>query len=363
MKKFSTAALVFAFATAFGSLAAAPGAQAAASVCAFLPNAPDQHVVVRGDTLWDISGKFLVHPWCWPQVWNMNRDEIRNPHWIYPGQIVYFDRVNGRLRLGQAGTDAKGGRLSPQVRIEGMGRGAVTSIPASAIEAFLTQPLIIEEDELNGTPHIVAAQEGHVYLGKGEKAYVAGDLKDSTSFQAFRPGAPLKDPETKKVIGYEAAFLGTLKLQRAGKTPDEAHSFIVVDSKQEMGIGDRLLPAPPTLIMNYVPHPPEQPVDARIVSIYGGVDNAGQNQVVTINRGSKDGIDIGTVLQLSRFGKTVVDRSADKTSWYGSKPTVKLPDEQYGTLFIFRIFKNISYGLIMQVTDTVNVGDFARSPE
>ena len=362
MKKFSTAALVFAFAAAFGSLAA-PAAQAAASTCAFLPNAPDQHTVVKGDTLWDISGKFLVHPWCWPQVWDMNREEIHNPHWIYPGQIVYFDRVAGRLRLGQPTGGANGGRLSPQVRVAGTGKDAVTSIPSSAIEAFLTQPLIIENDELTGTPHIVAAQEGHVNIGNGEKAYVAGDLKDGTSFQAFRPGTPLKDPVTKKVIGYEAAYLGTLKLQRTGQTPDEAHSFVVVDSKQEMSIGDRLLPVPPTPIMNYVPHPPEQPVDARIVSIYGGVDNAGQNQVVTINRGSNDGIDIGTVLQLSRFGQTVVDKGADQTGWFGGKPAVKLPDEQYGTLFVFRTFKNIAYGLIMQVTDTVNVGDFARSPE
>ena len=358
MKKFSTVALSFAVATTFLALtvAAVPRAQAATG-CAFLPNAPDQHLVVRGDTLWGISGKFLQQPWCWPQVWDMNRDQIRNPHWIYPGQIVYFDRVAGRLRLGTAtGGATRTVHLSPQIRVDGMGQDAIPSIQASVIEPFLSQPLIVEEDELQGTPRIVAAQDGHVNLGKGDKAYVRGDLKGGTSFQTFRPGRPLKDPETQAVIGHEAVYLGTLKLQRAGKGENEADTFSVVNVKEEMGVGDRLLPVPPTPILNYVPHPPQQPVSARLVSIYGGVSHAGQNQVVTINRGKNDGIDIGTVLELYRAGQTIADRTDDK------KP-VKLPDEQYGSLFIFRVFNRISYGLIMQVTDAAQVGDVARAPE
>jgi hypothetical protein len=359
MKKFSTAGFILAFASTFTLLTAAPGVHAAnAARCEFLVNAPDQHVVVMGDTLWGISGKFLQHPWCWPQVWGINRAQIRDPHWIYPGQIVYFDRAAGRLRLGKA-TGQQGAsnvRLSPQTRIEGLGQDAIPAIPASAIEPFLTQPLIIEQNELKDAPRIVAAQEGHVFLGKGDKAYVRGDLKGGTSFQAFRPGKPLRDPATKAILGYEAAYLGTLKLDRAAKSDDEAHRFIVVTSKEEMGVGDHLVPVPPTPIINYVPHPPEAAVDARIVSVYGGVTQAGQNQVVTINRGKQDGIDVGTVLQLYRLGAIIADRTDNKNP-------VKLPDEQYGTLFIFRIFNNISYGLIMQVTDSVQVGDIAKSPE
>ncbi|MEC5215193.1 hypothetical protein RCH09_000123 [Actimicrobium sp. GrIS 1.19] len=359
MKKFSTAAVCFAFATA--SLAfTASSAQAARATCAFLANAPDSHVVVTGDTLWGISGKFLQHPWCWPQVWDMNREQIRNPHWIYPGQVVYFDRVNGRLRLGnQAGAGGNGtARLSPQVRMEGLGREAIPAIPSSVIEPFLSQPLIIEEGDLAGAPRIVATQEGHVFLGRNDKAYVRGDLGDDTSFQVFRPGLPLKDPETKKIIGYEAAFLGSVKLVKADETDGSgAHVFTVLAAKEEMGVGDRLMPVPPSPIMNYVPHPPEQPTDARIVSIYGGVANAGQNQIVTINRGADEGIDIGTVLQLYRLGETIIDKTE------GRKESVKLPDMEYGTLFIFRVFHNISYGLIMQVTDSVQVGDVAKSPE
>ncbi|HYD95105.1 MAG TPA: LysM peptidoglycan-binding domain-containing protein [Noviherbaspirillum sp.] len=379
MKKFSTAALVLALASASGSAAAAGEEAMNNPRCAFLPNAPDQHTVVRGDTLWGISGRFLQHPWCWPQVWGMNKEEIRNPHWIYPGQVVYFDRAAGRLRLGSrvgggasdsAGAGAGGlptVRLSPQLRTEGLGEQAVPAIPSNVIEPFLSQPLVVGEDELNDAPRIVATQEARVMLGKDDKAYVRGDIQSGTSFQVFRPGTPLRDPDTNTVIGYEAAYLGTIKLERAARAPDEAHVFNVVNVKQEMGVGDRLLPVPPTPMLNYVPHPPEQQVSARVMSVYGGVSQAGQNQIVAINRGRNEGLNLGTVLELYRYGSTVVDRTDKKSFWsmgplFGQK-TVKLPDMQYGSLFIFRVFDKIAYGLVMQVTEPVQVGDVARSPE
>jgi hypothetical protein len=352
MTKFSTAALLLALASA-SSLAASPR-------CAFLPNAPDQHQVVRGDTLWDISGKFLQNAWCWPEVWGLNRDQIRDPHWIYPGQIVYFDRTAGRLRLGNRVGAGQGEvptvRLAAQIRTEAMGREAVPAIPSGIIEPFLSQPLIIDEGDLKNAPRIVAADEGRVIIGKNDNAYVRGDLNGGTSFQAFRPGKALKDPGTNAIIGYEAVYLGTVKLQREARSDNEAHWFTVVDGKEEMGVGDRLVPVPPTPIINYMPHPPERQVEARIVSIYGGVRQAGQNQIVTVNRGRNDGIDVGTVLELSRFGPTILDRTDNK------RP-IKLPDHQYGNLFVFRVFNNISYGLVMQVTDSVQIGDTARAPE
>lgn len=361
MKKFSTAALLLALASATTSFAAENDKVMNSPRCVFKPNAPDQHKVVRGDTLWDISGKFLTHAWCWPQVWGMNREDIRNPHWIYPGQIVYFDRAAGRLRLGKPVAGSAGGvetvRLSPQIRTEGLGKDAVPAIPSNAIEPFLSQPLVVGESELNTAPRIVATQEGRVLLGRNDKAYVRGDLGDGTSFQVFRPGTPLKDPETQAILGYEAAYLGTIKLDRAAQKSDEAHVLKVVSSQQEMGVGDRLLPVPPTPILNYVPHPPEKQVNARVMSVYGGVSQAGQNQIVTVNRGKNEGLDVGTVLELYRFGGTIIDRTEK------SKPTVKLPDHQYGSLFIFRVFDNISYGLVMQVTDSVKIGDVAKSPE
>jgi hypothetical protein len=379
MKKFSTAALLLAVASAAASQAAS-GAETTNPRCAFLPNAPDQHVVVRGDTLWGISGRFLQHPWCWPEVWGMNREEIRNPHWIYPGQVVWFDRAAGRLRLGKPVGDASaaaagddrgdsGGvrtvKLSPQLRTEGLGQDAVPSIPSQVIEPFLSQPLVISEGELKDAPHIVATQEGRVNIGKDDKVYVRGEIGTGTSFQVFRAGKPLKDPVNGNILGYEAAYLGTIKLERAARAPNEAHSFNAVSVKEEMGVGDRLLPVPPTPIINYVPHPPEMQVEARVASIYGGVTHAGQNQIVSINRGKNDGIDIGTVLELYHYGPEVVDKSSGKFWAFGSfgRDTVKLPDTRYGNVFIFRVFDKVSYGLVMQVTDSVQVGDVAKSPE
>jgi hypothetical protein len=365
MKNFSTAALLLALAAPVlpaTALAQTPSTTASGQArCAFLPNAPDQHLVVRGDTLWDISGKFLQKPWCWPQVWDMNRDQIRNPHWIYPGQIVYFDRVAGRLRLGRPNGEGSGTptvRLSPTVRSTSSGSDAIPTISTSMIEPFLSKPLVIEENDLQNSPRIVATQEGHVNLSADDKAYVRGDLKGATVFQAFHPGKPLVDPATKKVIGYEAVYLGTLKLVRTSKAANEPHTFTVVNSKEEMGVGDRLIAYEPTPIINYVPHAPEKIVDARVVAIYGGVTQAGQNQIISINRGAKDGIDVGTVLEMYRLGLTQPDTTIGK-----GKELIKLPDEKYGDLFIFRVFNNISYGLIMEVRDSAQVGDVVASPE
>ena len=371
MKKFSTIAAIlvgslpFASSSAFAAPGEATIAQAQvvarSSKCAFLPDAPDKHVVVSGDTLWGISSKFLQNPWCWPQVWGMNKEEIRNPHWIYPGQIVYFDRANQRLRLGNvSGNGVVGGvptvKLSPRSRVEGLGANAIPAIPASAIEPFLVHPMIVEVNTLERTPRIVAAPESKVNMGQGEKTYVRGDLDGGTSFQVFRPGVPLKDPDNGNIIGYEAAFVGTVKLAREPDDNNDVYTFNVVNSKLEMSVGDRLLPVTPTPILSCVPHPPEDEIRARVVSVYGGVSVAGQNQIITINRGKEHGLDLGTVLSLQRYGEVITDRTDGNRK-------VKLPDEQYGHVFIFRLFDNISYGLVMQVTDFVKVGDVARSPQ
>lgn len=354
MKKFSIAALIV-----FSALLNAPIAGAAPKgKCDFLPNAPDQHVVVRGDTLWGISGRFLEHPWCWPQVWGMNREQIRNPHWIYPGQVVYLDRASGRLRLGKpmVESEAQTVRLSPRVRSSELDKDPIPTIAASVIEPFLTQAIIIEEEQIPSAPRIVAAPENRVNIGNGDKAYVMGDLQGNTVFQVFRSPLPLIDPVTRELLGFEAKHLGSLKLIRAATAPEEAHTFMVTSMREEMGVGDRLLPMPPSFVMNYAPHPPEQPTLGRVASIYGGVTHAGQNQVVSINRGKRDGLDPGSVLVLSRAGQIVPDRT-------NRNRPVMLPAEEYGHLLVFRVFNKASYGLIMQVTDSVVVGDEAKSPE
>jgi hypothetical protein len=292
----------------------------------------------------------------------MNRDQVRNPHWIYPGQVIYFDRAAGRLRLGKP-TGGYGGemptvRLSPQIRASSMASDAIPTISPSVIEPFLSKPLVIEADGLQNAPRIVATQENHVYLSANDKAYVRGDLKGATVFQAFRPGKPLRDPANGQIIGYEAVYLGTIKLLRTSKAENEPHTFTVLNAKEEIGVGDRLIPQEPTPVINYVPHAPGKVIDARIVAIYGGVTQAGQNQIISINRGANDGIDVGTVLELYRLGAVQRDLTVEK-----GKEVIKLPDENYGDLFIFRVFNNISYGLIMEVTDPAQVGDVVASPE
>jgi len=375
MKNFSTGAArslttrataAAAFASVVACLGASP-AQAATS-CSFRPNAPDQHVVVKRDTLWDISGTFLEHPWCWPQVWGMNRDEIRNPHWIYPGQIVYFDRAHGRLTLNRPGSGQDAGepppvRLSPQLRTERMDEdNAVPAIPSGAIEPFLTQPLVVEPQALAGAARIVAAQEDRIYLGEGDRIYVRGALDGATSFQVFRPGKELRDPDTNLVVAHEAAYVGSARLVKEAGQGTDVHTFIVTHSVKEMGVGDRLLPTPPAPLRNYVPHAPARPVAARVMALASESNFASQNQVVTVNRGTLDGLDVGAVLQLYHLGQTVTDPESKGFLGFG-KAKLRLPDEQYGELFIFRVFNHVAYGLVMQVTAPVQVGDVARSPE
>jgi hypothetical protein len=372
MKNFSTGAasslLVRSAAVAALVCATLAPAQAATN-CTFRPNAPDQHRVVKGDTLWDISGTFLEHPWCWPQVWGMNRDEIRNPHWIYPGQIIYFDRAHGRLTLTRPGQpDPNAGqpplvRLSPQLRTEDMGAdGAVPAIPAAAIEPFLTQPLVVEAGALDATPRIAATQEERAWLSEGNRAYVRGDLHGATSFQVFRPGKPMIDPDTGKVAAWEAAFVGTVRVVSVARPGVDVHTVEVTRSLQEMGVGDRLLPMPPAPVRNYMPHAPAQPVAGRVMAVPEDMINATQNQVVAVNRGSLDGLDVGAVLQLYHLGQTVTDPGSKGFLGFG-KDKLRLPDEQIGELFIFRVFGHVSYGLIMQVTGPVRIGDVAKSPE
>ncbi|QBE63076.1 LysM peptidoglycan-binding domain-containing protein [Pseudoduganella lutea] len=364
MKNFSTVGTRLLLAMAFSG-ASAMSAAAQDSRCEFRPNAPDQHTVARGDTLWDIAGTFLQKPWCWPRVWGLNQAEIADPHWIYPGQVIWFDRAAGRLRLGSRLTPAEPGtvRLSPRERTEGLGKDAIPAIPPGVIEPFLAQPLIVESDELKDAPRIVATAGNRVFLGKDDKAYVRGNLKGATSFQAFRPGKPLRDPVTKAVVGHEAHYLGTLALQKEAAPGADVHTFIVTGAKEEMGAGDLLMRSEPVPIQNYVPHPPAVPVNARVLAIYDGVVHAGQNHVVSINRGKLDGLDVGATLELYHVGQTVADRSASK-GWHNlGNPQVRLPDEQVGSLFIFRVFKHVSYGLIMQATEPVVVGDVARTPE
>ncbi len=338
-------------------------AQAGVPLEELAPNAPDSHTVQPGDTLWGISGLFLKTPWRWPELWGMNLEQIRNPHLIYPGQVLVLEKLDGRARLRLAGSD--GGapptntvRLSPRVRSELLDNGAIAAIPLHLIGPFLNEAVVFNANELDSAPRIVATQEGRVMVSRGETAYVRGDLAGARDFRLFRELVPLRDPLSREVLGYEGRYVGTAEVTRAQQTTPMLvpATFRVTSTRLEAGVGDRLSPVPQQELVAYVPRAPGSPIEGRIVGVYGDGVRAGQNQVVSINKGSKDGLERGHVLALWRTGRT----TADTTS--RDKASMRLPDERHGTLFVFRTFERVSYALILQVQEPVGSGDRFTQP-
>ncbi|MGE0313927.1 MAG: LysM peptidoglycan-binding domain-containing protein [Lautropia sp.] len=330
-----------------------------------LEGAPDKHVVVKGDTLWGISGTFLKAPWRWPEVWQLNKDQIRNPHLIYPGDIVYLDTSGPtpRLRLGKpvggrvvadqyaAAGQAGQARLEPMVRARALEKDAIPTISTAAIEAFINRPLIVDEKGLAGSPRIVATQEGRVYLGRGDKAYVRGIKDDSIpEWHIYRPAKPLLDPDTRKPLAYEALYLGTAHIVRKG----DPATIQISGNAEEIGEGDRLVAAEPARTVNFAPRPPERDVKGKIVSVYRGVTQVGKNSVVALNIGKQQGLDVGHVLEIQLTGKLAKDRETNEL--------LKLPNEPIGQLLVFRTFDTISYGLIVDATQSISVGDTVINP-
>jgi hypothetical protein len=344
-------------------------AQTGVPLSALADNAPASHTVQRGDTLWAIAGIFLKSPWRWPELWGMNLQDIRNPHLIYPGQVLLLVKDGDRARLQLAGSSsgAQGQaptntvKLSPQVRSQLLDNGAIASIPLQLIAPFLNEAVVLSQDELAAAPRIVATQEGRVLISRGETAYVRGDLGGARSFTVFRQSKPLLDPLTREVLGYEAGDVGTAEFVRAESTspvnglPVPA-TFVMGIVRREAGVGDRLAPVPARDFGAYVPHPPAAALDGRVVSIYGEALSAGQNQIVAINRGTRDGIERGHVLALWSAGAAAKDSTAERAQ------PIQLPDERTGLLFVFRVFDRVSYALILSTNDPVKPGDRFSQP-
>ena len=341
-------------------------AQAGVPLSELATNAPDSHTVQRGDTLWDISKLFLKTPWRWPELWGMNLDQIRNPHLIYPGQVLLLVKSDGRatLRLAQAGDGTPGGtvRLSPRVRPDLLENGAIASIPLHLIAPFLDESTVFDSDELASAPRIVATQEGRVMVSRGETAYVRGDLGGARDFRLFRELKPLLDPDSKEVLGYEGRYVGTAEFVRQGDSRGATDgelvpaTFTMVNARIEANVGDRLSPVPQRELMAYVPHAPGMAVDGRIIGIYGDGLLAGQSQIVSLNRGTREGLERGHVLSLWRAGLPAVDKTSPDHA------ALRLPDEQHGMLFVFRVFDRVSYALVLSVKDPVRTGDRFTQP-
>ena len=343
-------------------------------------DAPDRHIVVKGDTLWDISGKFFKDPWKWPHIWGLNRESIKNPHWIHPGDIIFLDRANGTLHIGQTvptsppavtGTTEAGPagpeavtarvddgitRLTPKIRSIQSDHDIIPTIPARMIAPFLSRPLVIEEDELENAPTMIGAREGRVILGTGDIGFAKNLPSDKgDKWYIYRPGKVFTDPDTDEFLGVEAVFLGNGEVSKFA----DVSTVAITSSIQEIYAGDRLVPPSADEVATYLPRAPWDDISAQVISVYGGVRQAGQNVVITLNKGARDGLEIGHVLALYRKGEEVKVESTSLLSW---DKTYTLPDERYGLVFVFRVFEKVSYALVMQTKLPVQLLDRANTP-
>jgi len=391
-------ALVVASATLVPGLASSQATAPAATMSDLQADAPSEYTVQKGDTLWAISGKFLKEPWKWPQLWQMNREQIKNPHLIYPGDIIRLDRsgMSPSLSLvgGTGASVAEGNvvRLQPRTRVEGLST-AVPTIPGSAIGPFLTQPLVVEVGGMDTLPRIVATEEERVIVGAGNTAYVSGmQPNDGINWQVFRPGETLTDPETGEVLGLEAVHVGDARVKRFGSPS----TIEITRAKQEINQGDRLMPAREGTFPAYVPHAPDKAIKGQILSVRGSVADISQYSIVSINRGSRDGVEVGHVLASVRRGDQMVreTRTTLFSDLFGFGPKtvevkpvspvpdtivagadpkatpvvvrgderVLLPDERSGLVFIFRTFEKISYGMVLKSVRPISVGDVVQTP-
>jgi hypothetical protein len=344
------------------------------------PSHPEQYTVVKGDTLWDISAKFLNHPWQWPELWK-NNSQIGNPNLIYPGDTIYFSIVNGKAQLSlsrneqayssksngpciikegsvkQGRTEFKtseDGKLLPCIRETDV-KEAINLIPSNAIAKYLTTPKVVSENELNSSPYVIGFAGEHLLAGMNDKIYVrAINSSENLSYTAFRTGNTYLSPETGEILGYEARYVADTKLEQ----PGDPATLLVTKANNEIRMGDRLmLSAEEDINLNYFPKPPEEKIVGSIISVLGGVSQIGQYNVVVIDKGIKDGLQTGHQLDIYKRGKMARDIYT-----VNKDVAVKLPDEHAGSLMVFRPFERISYALVMKASQAIHVLDKVQTP-
>lgn len=312
-------------------------------------NHPGVYTVVEGDTLWDIAGRFLTHPWQWPEVWEAN-PQIENPHLIYPGDQIHLSFVDGHPRLSvQRSREVK---LSPSVRASAHDR-SIPAIPLDAIQQFLTRPRVVTAGELATCAYVVGSQDQHLINGQGARIYVRGLPDESaTRYSLFRPGGEYRDPDTNEVLGYEALHIADAVVGRFG---DPATATITW-SNREVIKGDRLMEQEVEEYKSFVPHAPAGAVEGRIISVVDGVSQIGQLNVVVINRGKADGMEPGHVLAIFQTGEQIKDRHAARPEM------VRMPEERAGEMVVFRTFERVSYALVMNTQRPIHLHDKVRNP-
>lgn len=310
---------------------------------------PQTYVVKKGDTLWDISQMFLNDPWLWPEIWHVN-PQVDNPHLIYPGDTLNLVYIDGRPKLVvKRGKDVK---LSAQVRISELDL-AIPAIPLDSISPFMSDSRVVDSQVLKTAPYVLAGSDGHIVSGAGDQLYARGAVdKDENTFSIFRPGTAYLDPETQEMLGYQAFFIANA---RVTALDGEIATLGLNQTTEEVRRGDRLLPDEERHISSsFYPSAPEQETNGYIIAVEGGVSQIGSMDVVVLNKGARDNLDVGNVLAIYRVGENVRDPITNEI--------VKVPDTRAGLVMVFRTFDRVSYGLVLKATRPLAVMDKVKKP-
>ncbi|MCW8919694.1 MAG: LysM peptidoglycan-binding domain-containing protein [Gammaproteobacteria bacterium] len=334
------------------------------------PDYPEKYVVVKGDTLWDISARFLKDPWMWPRLWHFN-PHIANPHLIYPGDILTIIFINGQpmmqvTRNGKvvtapmelpaevAGQPYPTVKLSPRIREQGL-ESAIPTISIDAIGPFLVRPRVVGEGELGQAPYVVAHDDDRMMSGSGYRIYTRGLSEQALQgdYVVVRAGQVYRNPRDQdEVLGYEAIYLGEARLTRFG----DPSTMQVIDSAREILRGDRLIPKGDEVQQHsFTPRAPTQPVNGQIIAVLDGVNMISQYQVVVLDLGRQEDVVPGHVLAINQSGLKVRDVVSGDDG-------VVLPSERAGTVMIFRVFDRVSYALVMDATRTIRLHDQVTNP-
>ncbi len=309
---------------------------------------PERYTVVKGDTLWDISARFLNNPWYWPEIWHVN-PQVQNPHLIYPGDRLALVYIDGKPRVTKVATSDVI-KLSPEVRSEAIDT-PIPAIPLDAINSFLSDTRIVDVEELNGAPYVLEGEDGRIVTGAGDKVYARGQ-KPANTVGVFRRSREFRDPETGEFLGLEARSIGQGEITREN---GDVLTMMLKKSNQEVRIGDRLLVGEERRITtSFVPSSPDSQIDGQMISVEGGVTQIGQFDVVAINRGEREGLEPGNVLAVLKSGNMVRDPVTNET--------IELPSERAGLMMIFQTYEKMSYGLMLQATRPLSVGDKVTNP-
>ena len=325
-----------------------------ADVVKFNPSHPAQYAVVKGDTLWDISAKFLKNPWEWPEVWHHNA-QIQNPHLIYPGDVISLCFIEGKTMLCVDNLENNERMLYPRMRAEGTDK-AIAMISFEDIRPFLNSPKVVNKDELENAPYIVDFSGEHLVAGAGSEIFVRSILKpEYLAYTTYRPGMTYIDPETNEILGYEAKYIADNVILSLG----DPATLRITNTKREVRRGDRLMPtSEENVIMNFFPTPPTELIQGSIISVLSGVTQIGQYDIIVLSKGKIDGLKIGHVLSIMQYGKLISD------PFHRNKnELVKLPDQEAGIALVFRTFERVSYALVMHATKNIRVLDKVQTPE